>query len=997
MKKPALSRRLLFAIFTLSGFSGLIYESIWSHYLKLFLGHAAYAQTLVLAIFMGGMALGAWLVSRNTTRIKNLLVGYALVELLTGVLALLFHRVYTGAIGFAFDTAIPSLDSVATISMFKWTLAALLILPQSILLGTTFPLISSGVIRRFPENSGETLAMLYFTNSLGAALGVLASGFWFIGAVGLPGTVMAAGILNILLALFVWVMARDEDVAAKPVPAPSSATSVVARAILLAAFLAGMASFIYEIAWIRMLSLVLGSSTHAFELMLSAFILGLALGGYWVKKRIAGYTNPQRTLAIMFALMAILGAMTLPAYGYYFDFMSGIMRTFAATGPGYAGFNIISHLIAAATMIPTTVIAGMTLPLMTHYLLREGAGEQAIGKVYAANTVGAIVGVLAAIHLMLPNIGTKGAVITAALVQGVIALMLLFREAPAARTRFALGTLAASAVAILAIGLLVRLDPMKMASGVYRHGFATLPKDMKMLYYRDGKTATISLARQEDKVVISTNGKPDAALNVGNSAVQPDEITMTMAGALPILLQPEARRIANIGIGSGLTSHVVLASKNVEVLDSIEIERAVYEAARIGFHGRVRRMFDDPRSKVYFEDAKTFFATTKQPYDVIISEPSNQWVSGVASLFSNEFYTQIKRYITPNGLLIQWVQTYETDVSVIASIVKAMSPHFNDYQIFLTDDSDILIVASPQGTIPGLRADVLTGTLAEELRIVAVDSIADLELRRIGTKRLLDPLFATYPVPANSDYFPFVDLTAPKMRFLKRDAIALAELNRLPVPVMELLGDPGMLPDAGKSNREFFLAKQTLAREARNIRDAILNGEIDRMPASSAMQVLAIATPKDRCSQPGVPQTWFQAVKSLADTTSSMLPPQELQPMWEKLRTSTCLEHLSDLQKNWIAYLEAVALRNRAEVARLGNFLLTELKTLPPDDRISIILGTTASQLALGESEAAFKLLEQDFPLVMESRDRNLGVRVVEALAVAQQRARTAGAATAAN
>ena len=119
--------------------------------------------------------------------------------------------------------------------------------------------------------------------------------------------------------------------------------------------------------------------------------------------------------------------------------------------------------------------------------------------------------------------------------------------------------------------------------------------------------------------------------------------------------------------------------------------------------------------------------------------------------------------------------------------------------------------------------------------------------------------------------------------------------------------------------------------------------------------------------------------------------------MWEKLRTSTCLEHLSDVQKNWIAYLEAVALRNRAEVARLGNFLLTELKTLPPDDRVSIILGTTASQLALGESEAAFKLLEQDFPLVMDSRDRNLGVRVVEALAVAQQRARTSGAATAAN
>jgi spermidine synthase len=138
MRKPNLSRRMLFGIFTISGFSGLIYESIWSHYLKLFLGHAAYAQTLVLAIFMGGMALGAWLVARSTTRIHNLLVAYAAVELLTGLLALVFHRVYGGATALAFDTVIPAVDSAWAIEVFKWTLAAALILPQSILLGTTF-------------------------------------------------------------------------------------------------------------------------------------------------------------------------------------------------------------------------------------------------------------------------------------------------------------------------------------------------------------------------------------------------------------------------------------------------------------------------------------------------------------------------------------------------------------------------------------------------------------------------------------------------------------------------------------------------------------------------------------------------------------------------------------------------------------------------------------------------------------------------------------------
>src|SRR3982750_3500339 len=129
-RKPGLGRRTLFAVFTISGFSGLIYESIWSHYLKLFLGHAAYAQTLVLAIFMGGMALGAWLVARSTGRVRNLLVAYAVVELLTGILALVFHKVYTGTMAFAFDSAIPAMQSAATIAAFKWTMAALLILPQ---------------------------------------------------------------------------------------------------------------------------------------------------------------------------------------------------------------------------------------------------------------------------------------------------------------------------------------------------------------------------------------------------------------------------------------------------------------------------------------------------------------------------------------------------------------------------------------------------------------------------------------------------------------------------------------------------------------------------------------------------------------------------------------------------------------------------------------------------------------------------------------------------
>ena len=988
MRKPTLSRRLLFGIFTVSGFSGLIYESIWSHYLKLFLGHAAYAQTLVLAIFMGGMALGAWLVARNTARIRNLLVAYAAVELVTGIIALLFHRIYEGSLGFAFDTAIPALGSGGTIAAFKWTLASLLILPQSIMLGTTFPLISAGVIRRFPERSGETLAMLYFTNSLGAALGVLASGFWLIGAVGLPGTVMTAGLLNVLLALFVWVLARDQNaggIAADP-PLPKTAPAAVhplARWIFVAAFFAGLAAFLYEIAWIRMLSMVLGSSTHAFELMLSAFILGLALGGYWVRRRIDGYASPLRALAIMFALMAILGALTLPMYGYAFDVMSATLRTFSATETGYAGFNVISQAIAAAMMIPTTVVAGMTLPLMTHYLLRTDAGEAAIGRVYAANTVGAIAGVLLAIHALLPHVGTKGAIVAAALVQVAIALMLLLREQPAWRTRFSLAATVSAGALVMIIAVSVQLDPMKMAAGVYRFGSVRLPPGAEVIFLRDGKTATITLAKLGDEIVIATNGKPDAGLNMGPGGTQPDEITMALAGAVPMVVHPNPRHVANIGLGCGLTSQVALASPTLEVLDSVEIEPVVAEAGRLGFHARVSRLYDDPRSRIHFEDAKTFFASTRQRYDVIISEPSNPWVSGVATLFSTEFYAQIKRYLAPEGLFVQWVQTYETDMTVIASIAKAISAQFADYEIYNTDDSNVLILATRTGSVPDINAAALRGALAAELDRVGIESAADIRLRRIGGKRLLDPLFASYPVPTNSDYFPFVDLTSPRMRYLRRTGLALNELNRLPVPVMELLGEPGPAAGARSSQREHHSRRQRMVQQALDIREGMQRGTTDRIPSAVGPILMTIGTQESRCKLPGITQTWTQAVRSLADLTTPALAADDLRPMWQSIRGSDCFAHLDEQQRNALAYLEAVAMRDRDGIVRFGGALLSQSPELPADFREQIVLAVSASLLAAGNTRSAAELLQAYAPMVVSLRDGNLGFRLVESIAVA--------------
>src|SRR3990170_874376 len=206
-----------YLLFTLSGFAGLIYESIWTHYLKLFLGHAAYAQSLVLVVFMGGMALGAAVCARISARLKNPLAGYALVEAVVGLAALGLHEVFVAVTDWSYASLLPAMGADWQVLGAKLAVSCLLILPQSVLLGATFPLMSAGLVRAHPQASGESVAMLYFTNSLGAAVGVLASGFLLIAWVGLPGTLRTAGVINLGLAATVWLLAR-------PMQAPALAT-----------------------------------------------------------------------------------------------------------------------------------------------------------------------------------------------------------------------------------------------------------------------------------------------------------------------------------------------------------------------------------------------------------------------------------------------------------------------------------------------------------------------------------------------------------------------------------------------------------------------------------------------------------------------------------------------------------------------------------------------------------------------------------------------------
>ena len=328
-----------------------------------------------------------------------------------------------------------------------------------------------------------------------------------------------------------------------------------------------------------------------------------------------------------------------------------------------------------------------------------------------------------------------------------------------------------------------------MASGVYQFGMLPDQTNDEVLYQRDGKTATVSITRNLPYMSIKTNGKSDAGLQITGKGHSKDEETMVLAGAIGIIHRPEARTAAIIGWGSGLTTHTLLTVPQISSVDTIEIEPVMIKAAML-FGPRVRLAYEDPRSHVRIEDAKSYFSFHNKKYDLIISEPSNPWVSGVASLFTKEFYSQVRGYLTNDGLFVQWIHLYDIDMPLVASIMKALTPYFSDYIIYSTNSYDMLIVACPVGEIQEPHASFLTmKDLMHELNKIDVMGLPDINVRVLGNRATLSPLFESYSMSANSDYAPVVDLYAVKSRFF--DLTASPQLHSIEfgrLPIMQMLG-----------------------------------------------------------------------------------------------------------------------------------------------------------------------------------------------------------------
>lgn len=786
MPRPA---PLILVAFVLSGGAGLAYEVAWSRYLALFVGSGAYAQVLVLAVYLGGMAVGAAAVAGLAARARSPLTWYVGVETLLAVGAWTFHPLFVALTGWAHGTLLPALPSAGLAGAARWGLAGGLILPHAVLLGATFPLMAAALVRENPGRPGGQVAAAYLANTLGGAAGVLAAGFWLIPSVGLPGTLEAAGGMNLAAAALVAITLR------RVVPGPPAPAAVdggegppghpgLLPLLLAVSFGTAVASFGYEIAWIRMLSLVLGSATHAFELMLSAFILGLALGALLIRRLADGTGDPVRLLGWIQVAMGVAAVLTLPVYAWSFGAMASLVSALAGPEGSYGLFNAARYALCLAVMLPATVLAGATLPLLTGALLRNGWGAAVIGQVYAVNTAGAVLGVGVAGLVALPVLGLKGLLLAAALLDVGLGVGLLAQRRGGAVPLGRPGWLAVAGAGLILVlaGAGVRMDRQLLTSGVFRHGLLPDAEARRILFYRDGRTATVSayLVREEQTIVLATNGKPDASIQTrwyqpGRDTLAPvpvergQDFTTQMMGPLTgLAYRPDARVVANVGHGSGLTGAALLTSEAVERLVTVEIEPAMVEGSFV-FLPVNEAVFQDPRSSFVFDDAKSFFTRGGDGFDLVFAEPSNPWVTGTASLFTREFYHTIARHLAPGGVLAQWVQIYEVTDDLVLTVVKALDEVFPFYRAYLVGDNDLVLVA---GLAPLQPPDwsVLTSPGARALAAGMPPVLPQhMEALALFDEETLRPVLAG-GVPANSDYHPVLDLGAERARFHRQSA-----------------------------------------------------------------------------------------------------------------------------------------------------------------------------------------------------------------------------------
>ena len=375
------------------------------------------------------------------------------------------------------------------------------------------------------------------------------------------------------------------------------------------------------------------------------------------------------------------------------------------------------------------------------------------------------------------------------------------------------------------------------------------------------------------------------------------------------------------------------------------------EAAKL-FGPRVELAYTDRRSTITIDDAKTFFSSHNKKYDIIISEPSNPWVSGVAGLFSEEFYRLITRHLNEKGLFVQWLQLYELDLNLAASVFKAMSSNFSDFVVYSPNYGDLLIIAKTSGRLSGMDSSIFAfPRLAGALKRVHVEGMQDLDTRRIGDKKMLTAFFETYPLRANSDYYPVLDQNAARTRFLGAAAQDIIKLGNEPLPIADMLAGSAAEHAVTDVTLSPFLQKTRSIQSAVALRDYYLKdhflpryGDVDAETIEYALALKKMYFTYQGMDDPNRRIFLFNTAKSMVPYLSTT----ESSAVWKKLESGPFALRLSPVEKMYVSLFKAIGERDGVKMARFAKRLLESEQDITPARLQYVLAAGMLGDLAQG-------------------------------------------------
>ncbi|HEX7420837.1 MAG TPA: fused MFS/spermidine synthase [Thermoanaerobaculia bacterium] len=706
-----------------SGACALIYQTVWLRQFRLIFGASTLASAAVLAIFMGGLGVGGLVIGKRVDASRNPLsmygfleIGVALSAVLSPVLLWIVRHLYLSmggsfAMGSFFATVV------------RLVLSVLVLIVPTVLMGGTLPAASRAV-----ESSGDPgrlgVSILYAANTMGAVVGTFVSTFYLLERFGNLRTLIAAALLNSLVGMTALAYSNairrplgksrrmgDEIEIDEPSvlePRATVAPAADPRFVYAAAAVVGLAFFLMELVWYRMLTPLLGGTTYTFGLILATGLAGVGLGSF-------AYALVRRTRATVgaFALLCAFEALFIAipfALGDRLAYAALLLRPLGAMG--FSGYVIGWSLVTAIVVFPASFIAGIQFPLLISLLGegREDVGRH-VGTAYLWNTGGAIAGSIAGGFGMMPLLTAPGtwraSVVVLALI--VVAALFIARQS---------GLVLTSAATIaVAIALLFTTGP----TAFWRHspigaGRADMVKptrnrliDFARTRQRttkwevDGIETSVSVANSDGYAFI-VNGKSDGHARF-------DAGTQVMGGILPALLHPNPRRAAVIGLGTGSTAGWLAAVPSIERVDVVEIEPAIVHVAEMCTPVN-HDVLHNPKAHVVIGDGREFLLARGDKFDIISSEPSNPYRAGIANLFTTEFYKACASRLSSDGMLVQFLQAYEVDAPTIHTIYATITGVFPEVETWQSAGGDLLLVASLQPIVH--RWDVVDSRLSQE-------------------------------------------------------------------------------------------------------------------------------------------------------------------------------------------------------------------------------------------------------------------------------------------